>query len=87
MIAFAFSLAGPDIVILFILFLLLAPFLGFVIWMIVDCVKYETNTGNMKLIWVMIILLLPFGSFVYLFARKLGRDKTAPGGPPSIPRL
>jgi hypothetical protein len=86
MIAFVFNLAGPDSIILFILFLLFAPLLSFVVWMIVDCVKYETDTGNMKVIWVLVILLLPFGSFVYFFARMLGRKQTPPDGGPPLPR-
>jgi len=79
MIAFMLNLAGPDMV---IILLMVGLFSLFVIWMIVDCVKYETDTGNMKLIWVLIILLLPLGSLVYLFARKLGRKQAPPIGPP-----
>jgi hypothetical protein len=84
MIAFISNLAGPDMLIILSMFGLLLPFF---IWMIVDCVKYETDAGNMKLIWVLIILLLPLGSFVYLFARKLGRKKTQPVGSPPFPRV
>jgi hypothetical protein len=82
MIASLFNLAGPDLIILFIIGMPLA----FVIWMIVDCVKYETDTGNLKLIWVLIILLLPLGSFVYLFARKIGRKPAPPNSQsPTLP--
>ena len=49
--------------------------LAFVIWMIVDCVQNETNSGNTKLIWILVIIFVPFGSLVYFFVRKMGRGR------------
>jgi hypothetical protein len=47
--------------------------LAFFIWMIVDCARNETNTGNTKLIWILVIIFVPFGALVYFFVRKIKR--------------
>jgi hypothetical protein len=49
--------------------------LAFTIWMVVDCATNETNTGNTKLIWILVIIFVPFGSLVYFFVRKMGRGR------------
>lgn len=63
-----FNVGGPDLIILLAL-------LGslFFIWMLVDCVNNEPTAGNSKLIWTLIIVLVPFGSLLYFFIRKLQR--------------
>jgi len=67
--ASAVSLFGPDsIMLLFIIF-----GFGFPIWMIVDCINRESDENNNRLIWLLVIILAPLGSFIYLFARKLRR--------------
>jgi hypothetical protein len=55
--------------------------LAFWVWMIVDCITHETETGN-KLAWLLVILLVGFiGAPLYFFVRKLSR----PIAPPHTP--
>jgi hypothetical protein len=50
----------------------------FWLWMLIDCLKYETD-NTQKIIWALVIFFLPcVGSLVYLFVRKLPRGKTTP---------
>ncbi len=51
---------------------------AFWIWMLVDCATKETDEGNTKLVWILIILFVPFGALIYLFVRKLPRGRSAP---------
>ena len=45
--------------------------LAFWIWMIIDCVSNEPDTGNDKVVWVLIIILLSWiGALVYFFFRR-----------------
>ena len=46
----------------------------FVTWMIVDCALNEESEGKLNLIWLLIIIFAPFGSFIYFFTRKLSRS-------------
>ena len=77
-VAFVFNLAGPDLVIL----LLILVMVGFPIWMLIDCIRHESNEDNNKLIWILVILLAPLGSLIYFFVRKLSRPPTSPPLPP-----
>ncbi|MBL8888793.1 MAG: PLDc N-terminal domain-containing protein [Planctomycetaceae bacterium] len=44
---------------------------AFWIWMIVDCATNEPNEGNDKIVWLLLIILLPFiGSLLYFFVRR-----------------
>lgn len=72
----SFNLAGPDLIVILLIFLLM----GFPIWMIVDCIQHESNEGNTKLIWILVILFAPAGSLIYFFARKLPRPSLPPPG-------
>ncbi|HMD89090.1 MAG TPA: PLD nuclease N-terminal domain-containing protein [Anaerolineaceae bacterium] len=48
----------------------------FTIWTMVDCIKNEPNSGNDKIIWVLIILFLNFiGSFLYILIRRPERKR------------
>ena len=38
--------------------------------MIVDSATRETDEGNNKTIWLLVILLAPFGSLIYFFCAK-----------------
>jgi hypothetical protein len=41
------------------------------VWMLVDCVTRESDQGNTKLIWVLIILFANFiGALLYLLVRR-----------------
>ncbi len=43
----------------------------FWLWMLIDCAMKEPSIGNDKLIWILIIILLPLvGSVVYFFVRR-----------------
>ena len=53
-------------------FLLCCPF---VVWMIVDCARYESlQNDSLKHVWLLIILFAPGGSVIYFFARKRPRS-------------
>ena len=59
-----------------LLLILIFMFFVFPLWMLIDCIKHETSEGNTKLIWVLVIILAPFGSPAYFFVRKLARPKS-----------
>lgn len=62
------NLAGPDLLVIFAG--------GFFIWMLLDCALAENDAGNSRLIWVLIILFVPFlGSLLYYIFRKLPRNR------------
>ena len=43
----------------------------FWLWMLVDCLKNPRLHGNEKLIWVLVVIILPFiGSLLYFFIAK-----------------
>jgi Phospholipase_D-nuclease N-terminal len=56
----------------FIFFIILGfAFFVFWIWMLVDCISNEPSTGNDKIIWVLVILILQwFGALLYFFIRR-----------------
>jgi len=64
MIASLFNLAGPDL-------LIIAPFVIFWIWMLIDCAKNER--GIVQVGWILVIML--GGALIYLFCRMLPRSK------------
>ncbi len=44
--------------------------------MLVDCALSESDIGNTRLIWVLIILFVPFlGSLLYYIFRKVPRNR------------
>lgn len=48
----------------------------FWIWMLIDCLKYESSTGNDKIIWALVIVFLNgIGALVYYFVRRPERIK------------
>lgn len=48
----------------------------FWVWMLIDCLKYESSTGNEKIIWVLVIVLLNgIGAVVYYLIRRPERIK------------
>lgn len=81
-IASLFNLAGPDLIIILLILLLM----GFPIWMVIDCVNRESNEGNNNVIWLLVILLAPFGSVIYFFSRKLQRQSLAPQRRHNLPQ-
>ena len=50
----------------------------FWLWMLIDCIKNETD-GTQRIIWALVIFFLPcIGSLIYLLARKIPRGKAPP---------
>ena len=48
----------------------------FWLWMLTDCASNEPSEGNDKLVWTLIIVLIPlFGSIIYYFIRRPQRIK------------
>jgi len=44
---------------------------AFWIWMLVDCLMNESSKGNEKLVWALVIVLLPLlGSLIYYLVRR-----------------
>jgi FtsH-binding integral membrane protein len=55
----------------FFVVLIILALCGFWIWSIVDCATKEPDTGNTKLVWILIILFTGvIGSAVYLIVRR-----------------
>jgi hypothetical protein len=51
--------------------LCLAAGTAFWIWMLVDCANRESDQGNTKVVWVIIIVVANFiGALIYYFARR-----------------
>ncbi|MEX0926825.1 MAG: PLD nuclease N-terminal domain-containing protein [Dehalococcoidia bacterium] len=67
-------MAGAEIVIsLAALFAVVLGVLGtvFWIWMLVDCATKEADTGNTKIVWVIIIAITNvIGAALYFFLRR-----------------
>ena len=51
---------------------------GFWIWMLVDCVKFETSEGNTRAIWSIVIAVTHvIGALIYFFFRKVPRASSS----------
>ena len=48
---------------------------AFWLWALIDCVQNEPTTGNDKLVWILVIVLVPwpFGALIYYFFRRPDR--------------
>jgi hypothetical protein len=45
----------------------------FWVWMLIDAIKNPRLQGNQRLIWVLVIILVPcLGSLIYFFAGRSG---------------
>jgi hypothetical protein len=69
------ELSGPFIFLHFLFFggfmLFGACAFAFWIWMLVDCLKFESSEGNDKLVWVLVIVLTNWvGALIYYFVRR-----------------
>ena len=52
--------------------------LGFWIWMLVDCIRYEPSEGNDKIMWVLLIVFTKFiGAAIYYFVRRQERLRSS----------
>ncbi len=65
----------PEILIIFILFIGFGVLgTAFWIWMLVDCVTKESDAGNNKLAWILVIAIAHFlGAAIYFFFRRQQR--------------
>jgi hypothetical protein len=60
------NFGGPDLILLLLFFLTVA----LPIWMLIDCIIYESN----KAPWILLILFIPWlGPAIYYFARRSPR--------------
>lgn len=52
---------------------------AFWIWMLIDCITKETDEGNNRLIWVLVIVLTgAIGALIYYFVRRQKRQTIPP---------
>ncbi|WP_345785353.1 PLD nuclease N-terminal domain-containing protein [Thalassobacterium sedimentorum] len=55
---------------------------AFWIWMLVDCLKYESSDGNDKLVWVLVIVFTNWiGALIYFLVRRGERRRLADSRP------
>ena len=41
------------------------------VWMLVDCVSKEPSEGNSRIVWILVIILIPWiGALLYLLVRR-----------------
>jgi len=61
-------LGSPELILLMLLPISLTAFW---IWMLVECVTKEADTGNNKVVWVVVIATTHFiGATLYFFSRR-----------------
>jgi hypothetical protein len=59
------------VILSFFLVLCVAAGTAFWIWMLVECATRESDHGNTKIVWVIIIVVANFiGALIYYFARR-----------------
>jgi len=76
------------IIVLGIMMTVAALLMAFWIWMIVDCAKHESSSGNDKVVWMLIIIFTHWiGALIYFFVRRLQRKKLGGRPPPLIPPM
>ena len=52
--------------------------LAFWVWMLLDCIRYESNEGNDKIAWLLVIVVTKFiGALIYYFVRRPQRMRTS----------
>jgi len=65
------NLGLPELMVIGFVGLLIFPLTALWIWALVDCVRKETDTGNTKLIWILIIAILNIiGAILYFGVRR-----------------
>ncbi len=64
-------------IIFFLGFMIFGAFgFAFWIWMLVDCLKFESSEGNDKIIWVLVLVLTNWiGALIYFFVRRSERRR------------
>jgi hypothetical protein len=57
-----------------LLILVVVGYWGLWIWAVVDCATREADQGNTKVVWILIVLLVPLvGPLLYLLVRRPAR--------------
>jgi len=57
--------------------LLALPGTALWIWAIIDCASTESDTGNTKIVWIIVIVIGHFiGALLYLIVRRPERKRT-----------
>lgn len=58
---------------------------AFWVWMLVDCLKFESSQGNDKLIWVLVLVFANWiGALIYFFVRRRERRISGACESPSV---
>lgn len=58
-------------VVIIVLSLITALLVALWIWMLLECALYESNEGNTKITWILILLITNWiGALIYLFIRR-----------------
>src|SRR5579872_1184567 len=58
-------------------------FMAFTVWMIIDCATKEPRQGNERLIWIIIMVFVPyFGALIYYLVRRPERIRAYGMRPP-----
>lgn len=58
-------------IVIIVLSLITALLAALWIWMLLECAAYESNEGNTKIIWILILLITNWiGALLYLFMRR-----------------
>jgi hypothetical protein len=73
------NLGFPELVVIAAAFLMALPFTALWIWALVDCATKEPDTGNTKLIWILIIALTHIIGAILYFAIRRPERKAALG--------
>lgn len=72
----------PTMLLLIVLLIPVALFLiGFWVWMLVDCLRYESSEGNDKIVWLLVIVFTKLiGAAIYYFVRRPQRMRLQAAG-------
>ncbi len=63
---------APIIFLLFFGVVVVIGIAGFVLWLwaLIDCASKEPTEASEKVIWILVIVLVPFGAILYLLIRR-----------------
>jgi formate hydrogenlyase subunit 3/multisubunit Na+/H+ antiporter MnhD subunit len=54
------------------------------LWMLIDAIKYTPSENNLKLIWILVILLTGIiGALIYMFVQRPKNQEMVAEGPPA----
>ncbi|MBT7959250.1 MAG: PLDc_N domain-containing protein [Akkermansiaceae bacterium] len=64
-------MVSPELVVVLVIAIFSLLLISFWIWMLIDCITKESDQGNDKVTWVIVIALLGWiGALIYLLARR-----------------